>query len=50
MSYYKSYVQGRIRQAHVRQDNVDFMLIITWTSNIHSLSVVTADKGYDSEG
>ncbi|MGA7900607.1 MAG: hypothetical protein WCA39_17300 [Nitrososphaeraceae archaeon] len=40
----------RIRRAHVRQDNVDFMLIITWASNILSLSVVTADKGYDSEG
>jgi hypothetical protein len=41
---------SKIRRAHTRQDNVDFRLIITWTSNILSLSVVTADKRYDSEG
>ena len=30
-------------------DNIDFRCIITTTSNILPLSVVTADKGYDSE-
>src|SRR5215467_7875473 len=39
----------RIRRAPTRHDNVDFMPIITRTSNILPLSVVTADKGYDSE-
>ena len=39
----------RIRRAPTRHDNVDFRPIITRTSNILPLSVVTADKGYDSE-
>src|SRR4029078_2810754 len=39
----------RIRRAPTRHDNIDFMPIITRTSNILPLSVVTADKGYDSE-
>ena len=45
----KSYVTIKIRRAPTRQDNVDFRPIITRTSNILPLSVVTADKGYDSE-
>ncbi len=39
----------RIRRAPTRHDNVDFRPIITTASNILPLSVVTADKGYDSE-
>jgi Transposase DDE domain len=39
----------RIRRDPTRHDNVDFKPIITRTSNILPLSVVTADKGYDSE-
>ena len=39
----------KIRRAPTRHDNIDFMPIITRTSNILPLSVVTADKGYDSE-
>ena len=39
----------KIRRAPTRHDNVDFRPIITRTSNILPLSVVTADKGYDSE-
>ena len=39
----------RIRRAPTRHDNIDFRPIITRTSNILPLSVVTADKGYDSE-
>jgi hypothetical protein len=40
----------RIRRAPTRHDNnIDFRPIITRTSNILSLSVVTADNGYDSE-
>ena len=39
----------RIRRAPASHDNVDFRPIITRTSNILPLSVVTADKGYDSE-
>ena len=39
----------RIRRAPTRHDNIDFKPIITRTSNILPLSVVTADKGYDSE-
>jgi hypothetical protein len=35
--------------APTRHDNIDFRPIITRTSNILPLSVVTADKGYDSE-
>ena len=47
MYYNKSYVQ--LRRATTRHDNIDFRPIITRTSNILPLSVVTADKGYDSE-
>ena len=39
----------KIRRAPPRHDNIDFTPIITRTSNILPLSVVTADKGYDSE-
>ena len=39
----------RIRRVSTRHDNIDFRPIITRTSNILPLSVVTADKGYDSE-
>ena len=39
----------KIRRAPTRHDNVDFKPIITRTSEILPLSVVTADKGYDSE-
>jgi DDE family transposase len=39
----------KIRRALTRHDNIDFRPIITRTSNILPLSVVTADKGYDSE-
>ena len=40
----------KIRRApHARHDNIDFKPIITRTSEIKPLSVVVADKGYDSE-
>ena len=39
----------KIRRAPTRHDNIDFRPIITRTSNILPLSVVTGDKGYDSE-
>jgi hypothetical protein len=39
----------KIRRAPTRHDNVDFKSIITRTSEIKSLSVAVADKGYDSE-
>jgi len=39
----------KIRRAPTRHDNVDFEPIITRTSEIMPLSVVTGDKGYDSE-
>ncbi len=39
----------KIRRVPTRHDNVDFRPVITRTSNILPLSVVTADKGYDSE-
>ncbi len=39
----------KIRRAPTRHDVVDFRPIITKTSKISPLSVVTADKGYDSE-
>ena len=39
----------KIRRAPTRHDNIDFKPIITRASNILPLSVVTADKGYDSE-
>ena len=39
----------KIRQAPTRHDNIDFRLITTKTSSILPLSIVTADKSYDSE-
>jgi Transposase DDE domain len=39
----------KIRRAPTRHKNIDFRPIITRTSNILPLSVVTADRGYDSE-
>ena len=39
----------KIRRAPARHDNVDFKPIITSRSNILPLSVITADKAYDSE-
>jgi hypothetical protein len=39
----------KIRRAPTRHDDIDFRPIITRTSDILPLSVVTADKGYDSE-
>jgi hypothetical protein len=39
----------KIRRTPTRHGNVDFRPIITRTSNILPLSVVTDDKGYDSE-
>ena len=39
----------KIRRSPTRHDNIDFRPIITKTSDILPLSVVTADKGYDSE-
>ena len=38
----------KIRRAPTRHDNIDFRPIITRTSEILPLSVVTADRGYDS--
>ena len=39
----------KIRRAPARHDNIDFKPIITRASSILPLSVVTADRGYDSE-
>ena len=39
----------KIRRVPARHDNVDFRPVITRTSNKLPSSVVTADKGYDSE-
>ena len=39
----------KIRRAPTGHDNIDFKPIITKASNILPLSVVTTDKGYDSE-
>ncbi|MFB5599922.1 MAG: transposase, partial [Nitrososphaeraceae archaeon] len=39
----------KIRRAPIRHDNIDFAPIVTKLSKIKSLSVVVADKGYDSE-
>jgi hypothetical protein len=39
----------KIRRSPTRHDNIDFRPIITRTKNILPLSVVTADKCYDSE-
>ena len=45
----KSYGTIKIRRAPTRHDNIDFKPIITRIAEILPLSVVTADKGYDSE-
>jgi hypothetical protein len=39
----------KIRRAPTRHDNIDFKPIITRLAEILPVSVVTADKGYDSE-
>ncbi|MGB9169148.1 MAG: IS5 family transposase [Nitrososphaeraceae archaeon] len=39
----------KIRRAPTRHDNIDFGPIVTKISKIKPLSVVVADKGYDSE-
>lgn len=39
----------KIRRALTRHDNIDFGPIVTKTSGILTLSVVIADKGYDSK-
>lgn len=39
----------KIRRSPTRHDTIDFRPIITRTNNILPLSVVAADKGYDSE-
>ena len=39
----------KIRRAPTRHDSIDFLPLITKTSEILPLSVVTGDKGYDSE-
>ena len=39
----------KIRRAPTRHDNIDFAPIVTRISKIKPLSVVVADKGYDSE-
>ena len=39
----------KIRRSPTRHDNIDFRPIITRISNIVPLSVVTPDKGYDTE-
>jgi len=39
----------KIRRTPARHDNIDFRPLITKVSEILPLSVVTADKGYDSE-
>jgi hypothetical protein len=39
----------KIRRAPIRHDNIDFKPIVTKISKLKSLSVVVADKGYDSE-
>ena len=39
----------KIRRAPTRHDNVDFQPIIERASKIMPMSVVVADKGYDSE-
>ena len=41
---------AKIRRASTKHDNVDFKsIIITRTSDIKPLTIVVADKGYDSE-
>ena len=39
----------KIRRAPTRHDNVDFKPLVERTSEIRPLSIVVADKGYDSE-
>ncbi|MFZ0895754.1 MAG: hypothetical protein WAZ77_14755, partial [Candidatus Nitrosopolaris sp.] len=39
----------KIRRAPTRPDSIDFRPLITKISELVPLSVVTADKGYDSE-
>ncbi|HJS64186.1 MAG TPA: transposase [Nitrososphaeraceae archaeon] len=39
----------KIRRAPTRHDNIDFQPIVTKISKIKSLSIVVADKAYDSE-
>ena len=39
----------KVRRAPTRNDNIDFKPIVTRISKIKSLSVVVADKAYDSE-
>jgi hypothetical protein len=39
----------KVRRAPTRHDNIDFKPIVTRISKIKPLSVVVADKGYDSE-
>ena len=39
----------KVRRAPTRHDNIDFKPIVTRISKIKSLSVVVADKAYDSE-
>ena len=39
----------KIKRAPARHDNVDFKPIVTRIAKIKPLSVVVADKGYDSE-
>jgi hypothetical protein len=39
----------KLRRAQTRHDNIDFRPVITRVSKIKPLSVVVADKGYDSE-
>ena len=39
----------KIRRAPARHDNVDFQPIVERASKIMPMSVVVADKGYDSE-
>jgi hypothetical protein len=39
----------KIRRALKLHDNIDFKPVITKISHILPLSIVTADKGYDSE-
>ena len=39
----------KIRRAPTRHDNIDFKPIVKRIANIIPLSVVTADKAYDSE-
>ena len=39
----------KIRRAPIRHDNIDFKPLVKRIANIIPLSVVTADKAYDSE-